>query len=89
MPSVFDRLGWVDIDDVGRLSSGWYPVLECCDPQEGFFPGALFYDGTSWRDKTMPVAFVWPLCFPRKTMRKTGHTPETLRHNKMTKPRPA
>lgn len=28
--------------------NGWYSILQCHDPHEGFFPMASYWDGKKW-----------------------------------------
>jgi len=28
--------------------SGWYPILICYDPHEGFFPHGAYWNGSEW-----------------------------------------
>ena len=32
---------------------GWYPVLRCWDPEEGTFPGAGYWNGSSWDNQAV------------------------------------
>lgn len=46
---------WESDDDVQL--NGWYATIHCWEVEEGMFPGANYWNGTSW-DFKMPV-FMW------------------------------
>ena len=41
--------------DSKPVEKGWYATLHCWDPQEGFFPGAAFWNGKSF-DSGRPIS---------------------------------
>lgn len=36
------------------LPPGWYAILYCWDPHEGFFPGAAYWNGSAW-SRDVPI----------------------------------
>jgi len=44
------------------LSPGWYAVVKCWEPSEGYFPDANFWDGQSWQER-QPILQRSPVSF--------------------------
>lgn len=63
-----DRLSaWLDASDKPPTEPGWYAVLWCFDPDEGYFPAGFYWDGERWYDgekvRVPPVAMRSPQSF--------------------------
>lgn len=41
---------WVVAASFMPAESGWYAILVCWDPEEGYFPNADFFDGETWHE---------------------------------------
>jgi hypothetical protein len=44
------------------MNPGWYPVLVCWEPHEGFFPHGGQWTGSEWQ-ACGPVNAYWPVSF--------------------------
>jgi len=43
---------WISVYDSLPAETGWYPVLICWEPREGFFPDAAYWNGTEFLDES-------------------------------------
>lgn len=41
---------FVGMYDESPKEAGWYAVLLCWEPREGFFPGAAYWDGARFNE---------------------------------------
>jgi hypothetical protein len=53
-----------DLRDDNPTQPGWYATLVCWDEEEGVFPGAHYWNGSSW-DTRASIQY-WPIVFESK-----------------------
>jgi hypothetical protein len=61
---------WVETDFVhgenNPIEAGFYAVTRCWEPEEGFFPGSSYWDGTGWDDDGRAILLRSPSPFETK-----------------------
>lgn len=48
------RDAWLDASEQPPTEPGWYAVLWCYEPNEGFFPDGAYWDGERWLSDVVP-----------------------------------
>lgn len=56
---------WKFVEDYQPISTGWFPVLVCWSPREGYFADAGYWDGNKF-DTSLPITHLIPRNFPNK-----------------------